>query len=53
MNSIKLQNRTDPIFMNLGNSKRFDPRIPFLNLSDKMNLKRGDKYVASSNRSIY
>ena len=53
MNSIELQNRADPIFINSGNSKRFDPHIPFLNLSDKMNLKRGDKYVASSHFSIY
>ena len=39
--------------MNSGNSKTFDPHRPLLNLSDKINLKRSDKYVAFSNLSIY
>ena len=40
------------IFMNSGNNKTFDPCRLLLNLSDKINLKRSDKYVASSNLSI-
>ena len=34
------------IFMNSRNSKKFDPRRILLNLTDKINLKRSDKYVA-------
>ena len=41
------------IFMNSENSKTYDPHILLLNLSDKTNLKRGDKYVAFSKPSIY
>ena len=40
------------IFMNSGNSKTFDPHRLLLSLSDKINLKRKDKYVALSNLSI-
>ena len=43
----------DTIFMNSENSKTSDPHRPLLNLSDKINLKRSDKYVALSNLSIY
>ena len=43
----------DTIFMNSGNSKIFDLRRLLLNLSDKIDLKGSDKYVASSNLSIY
>ena len=43
----------DTIFMNSENSKTPDPHRLLLNLSDKMNLKRSDKYVAVSNLSIY
>ena len=43
----------DTIFMNSGNSKTPDPHRLLLNLSDKINLKRKDKYVALSNLSIY
>ena len=39
--------------MNSGHSKKSDPHRLFLNLSDKMNLKRSDKCVAFSNLSIY
>ena len=42
----------DAIFMNSENSKTCDPHRLLLNLSDKINLKRSDKYVASSNLSI-
>ena len=41
------------IFMNSGNSKTSDPHRLLLNLSDKINLKTSDKYVALSNLSIY
>ena len=43
----------DTIFMNSENNKRSDPHRLLLNLSDKINLKRNDKYVALSNLSIY
>ena len=39
--------------MNSGNSKISHPHSLLLNLSDKINLKRKDKYVALSNLSIY
>ena len=42
----------DTIFMNSENSKRSDPKRLLLNLSDKINFKRSDKYVALSNLSI-
>ena len=41
------------IFMNSENSKTFDPHKLLLNLSDKINVKKSDKYVALSNLSIY
>ena len=41
------------IFMNSRNSKISDPHRQLLIFSDKMNLKRNDKYVALSNLSIY
>ena len=43
----------DAIFMNSGNSKTSNPHEILLNFSDKINLKRSDKYVALSNFSIY
>ena len=46
MNSIKLSNRMDTIFMNSENSKTSDHNRLLLNLSDKIDLKRSDKYVA-------
>ena len=42
----------DTIFMNSQNIKTSDPHRLLLNLSDKINLKRNDKYVALSNLSI-
>ena len=53
MNSIKLWNRIDNIFMNSDNSKTSDPHRLLLNLTDEINLKRSDKYVVLSNLSIY
>ena len=43
----------DTIFINSGKSKTPDPHRLLLNLSDKVSLKRSDKYVALSNLSIY
>ena len=53
MNSIKFRKTMDTKFMNSENSKTSDPRRLLLNLSDKINLKRNDKYVGLSNLSIY
>ena len=39
--------------MNSENSKTCDPHRLLINLLDKINLKRSDKYVALSNLSIY
>ena len=39
--------------MNSENSKPSDPHRLLLNLTDKIDLKRSDKYVALSNLSIY
>ena len=38
--------------MNIQNSKISDPHRLLLNLTDKINLRRSDKYVALSNLSI-
>ena len=46
-------NRMNAIFMNSKNSRTSDPHRLLLNLSDKMNVKRSEKYVALSNLSIY
>ena len=43
----------DTIFINFKNRKTLDPHRLLPNLSDKINLKRSDKYVALSNLSIY
>ena len=39
-------------FMNSGNSKTSDPRRLLINLLDKIDLKRKNKYIALSNLSI-
>ena len=39
--------------MKSGNSKTTDPHRLLLNLTDKVNLKRSDRYVALSNLTIY
>ena len=36
MNSIKLQNRMDTVFMNSKNSETSNPYKPYLNLTDKL-----------------
>ena len=43
----------DTIFMNSKNCNTFDLHRLLLNLTDKINLKRGDKYVALPNLGIY
>ena len=43
----------DTIFLNSKNSWTFDPHRILLNLPDKINLKRSDKYVVLSSLSIY
>ena len=53
MKLTKLQNRMDTIFMNSENNKTSDPHRTLLNLADKINLMRSDKYVALSNLIIY
>ena len=40
------------IFMNSENSKTSDPHRLLLNLTDKIDLRRKDKYIALSNLSI-
>ena len=52
MNSIKLWNRMDDIFMNSVNSKTSDPYRLLLNLTYKIDFTRKNKYVALSNLSI-
>ena len=53
MNSIKLQNRINTIFINSENSKKSNPYRLLLNLPDKIDLKRSNKYVSLSYLSIY
>ena len=53
MKSIKLYYRMDTVFMNSKNSKTSEPYGLLINLSNKINLKRYDKYVASSNLNMY
>ena len=43
----------DTIFINSEISKTSDPHRLLLNLTDKISLKRSDKYVALSKVSIY
>ena len=39
--------------MNLENSKTSEPHVLILKLTDKLNLRRGEKNIALSNLSIY
>ena len=43
----------DTIFINSENSKKIDPHRLLLNLLNKINLTRSDKYVVLSNLCIY
>ena len=46
MNSVKVENRMDTIFMNSENSKTPEPYRLLLNLADIMDLRRSSKYGA-------
>ena len=49
-----MQKRMNTIFMNSKSSKTSDPHRLLFDISEKkINLKKCDKYVALSNRSIY
>ena len=41
------------IFTNSKNSKMSDPHKLLLNFTDKIGLRRNDKYIALSNLSLY
>ena len=43
----------DTIFMNSKNSKTCMPHILISSLTDKLDLRRGEKNIASPNLSIY
>ena len=43
----------DTIFMNSENSKPSEPYVLILRLTDKLDLRRGEKSIASPNLSIY
>ena len=43
----------DTIFMNSENSETSKPHVLILKLTDKLDLKRGEKSIALSNLSIY
>ena len=45
--------KVNTIFMNFKNSKTSDPHRLLLNLTDKIDLRRKDKYIALSNFSFY
>ena len=45
--------KMDTIFMNSQNSKTSEPHILILKLTDKLDLRRGEKIIALSNLSIY
>ena len=53
MNSVKIWHEMDTIFMNSENREIFYPHRALIDLSDKINLERKDKYVALSYLSIY
>ena len=43
----------DTIFLNSEKSKTFDLHVLILKLTDKLDLRRGEKSIALSNLSIY
>ena len=45
--------KMDTKFMNSENSKTFEPHILILKLTDKVDLRRGEKIIALSSLSIY
>ena len=54
MNSVMVYNtKMNTILMNSKNSKTSDPHRLSLNLTNDIDLRRKDKYIALSNLSIY
>ena len=53
MNSIKTNRKMNTIFINFENSKTSDRHRLSLILTDKIDLRQKDKYIALSNLSIY
>ena len=51
--SLKVSYKMDTIFMNSENSRTSEYHVLMLNLTDKLDLRRGQKTVALSNLSIY
>ena len=45
--------RTETIIMNPENSESFETCMFVLNLTDKINIERSNKYIVQSNLSIY
>ena len=43
----------DTIFMNSENSKTSEPHVLIRKLTDKLDLRRGEKVIALSDHSIY
>ena len=43
----------DTIFMNSENNKTSEPQVLILKLTDRLDLRRGEKIIALSNLSIY
>ena len=52
MDSIKVKWKMDTVFKNSENIKASYPNRLLFKLSDRMGLKRSDKYIAASNLSI-
>ena len=53
MNTLKLWNKMGTISINSKNIGTYDPHRLLLNHTEKINLKKSDKYVTLSNLSIY
>ena len=53
MKCTQLHIKMDTIFMNAENSKTSEPYILILELTDKLDLRRGEKSIALPNLSIY
>ena len=45
--------KMNTIYMNCNTTKISDPHRPLLNLTEKINLKKSDKYIALSYLSIH
>ena len=52
-NEFRYNTKMNIIFINSKNSKTSDPDRLLLNITDKIDLRRKDKYIALSNLSIY